>query len=251
MVVQRLPHPRQVFGVDDAFPELDPVGDLVGGVPQRGFPIAAEGDFTGSDVPIPDPFGRGIERMLQALLAIPKYFQCSLVLSDVRHHHTTFLAALRNRGRELHVERPLAFLPERHLAHLFRLARKYFFQEGLEPGPIRLVDENPKTPTRQPGTIHPQQARAGQINLMDRPVAAKGHVAHGGKIVELRVALKPRLHLRPRLAQLLVLHLQLDLVDLQFVEEPLRSGLCRGRSAFRRSRTQPRFRLPAQFSRIR
>ena len=189
--------------------------------------------------------------MLQPLLAVPKYFQCSLVLSDVRHHHTTFPAALRNRGRELHIEQPLAFLPERHLAHLFCLARKYFFQEGLEPGPIRLDDETPETPTPQPRTIHPQQARAGQINLMDRPVTSEGHVAHGGKIVELRVALQPRLHLRPRLAQLLVLHLQLDLVDLQFVEEPLRSGLCRGRGAFRRSRTQPRFRLPAQFSRIR
>jgi hypothetical protein len=42
--------------------------------------------------------------------------------------------------------------------------------------------------------------------------------------------------------QLLVLHLQLDLVDLQFVDEPLRICLCPGRGAFFCTRSQPRFR---------
>ena len=51
--------------------------------------------------------------------------------------------------------------------------------------------------------------------------------------------------------QLLVLHLQLDLVDLQFVDEPLGIGLCPGRGAFRRGRSQSRFRPAAQFGGVR
>jgi len=42
------------------------------------------------------------------------------------------------------------------------------------------------------------------------------------------------------------LHLQLDLVDLQFVQEPQRFFLCRG-SAFSLVDSQPRFRPAAQF----
>ena len=74
-----------------------------------------------------------------------------------------------------------------------------FSRKALKPARSGSANENPKTPTRQPGALHPQQARPGQIHLADRPVAAKGQVAHRGKIVELGVALQPRLHLRPRL----------------------------------------------------
>ena len=99
----------------------------------------------------------------------------------------------------MHDERLLTFFQERHLAHLFRLARKYFFQEGFEAGLVRRAHEKPKTPTYQPGALHSQKARPGQIHLADRPVAAKGQVAHRGKIVEVGVALQPLFHFRPRL----------------------------------------------------
>ena len=146
---------------------------------------------------------------------------------DVRQHDAALLPVLRSRGRELHVLRPLAFIPEGELAYFLRLERECFFQEGLETTPVRLANEIPKPPARQPGAFRPQHARPGQVQLADRPVAAKGHVAHRGKIVELGVALQPRFHLRPRPAQLLILHLQFDLVDLQFVQEAQFFGLCR------------------------
>ena len=52
--------------------------------------------------------------------------------ADVRHHEAAFLLVLRNRGRYVYVERPFSFIQERHLPHLFRLARKYFLQKGFE-----------------------------------------------------------------------------------------------------------------------
>ena len=50
-----------------------------------------------------------------------------LARGDVHHHDMAFLPVLRNCGPDVHVEQPRPFLQERHLAHLFRLARKYFF----------------------------------------------------------------------------------------------------------------------------
>jgi hypothetical protein len=70
-----------------------------------------------------------------------------LSLGDVHHHEAAFLSVLRNRGRNVHVERTLPLLQERHLALLFRRARKYFFKEDLETGTVSLVNENPKAPT--------------------------------------------------------------------------------------------------------
>ena len=46
------------------------------------------------------------------------------LLGYVHHHEAAFLPVLRNRGRNLHVERTLSLLQERHLVHLFCLARK-------------------------------------------------------------------------------------------------------------------------------
>jgi hypothetical protein len=47
------------------------------------------------------------------------------------------------------------------------------------------------------------------------------------------------------------LHLQLDLVDLQFVHEPLHIVPCLPRGGFRPILCQPRFRPPAQLGRVR
>jgi len=58
-------------------------------------------------------------------------------LGDVRQHDAAFLPVLRNRGRDVHVERLFSVIKKRHLARLFTLAHKYFFQEGFEAGPIR------------------------------------------------------------------------------------------------------------------
>src|SRR3990172_1163497 len=111
-------------------------------------------------------------------------------------------------------------------------------------------NETPEATVHQPGAFPPEQARPGEVHLADGPVAAEGHVAHGRKMVEVFVPFPPRLHLRPRLPHLLVLHLQLDLVHLQLVENPLRFFLRPGRGLLLLARFQPLFRPAAQLGGI-
>jgi len=82
------------------------------------------------------------------------------------------------------------------------------------------------------GRLDTEQARRAQVGLADRSVAAEGEVAHGGKVVQVGILTKKRFHIGPRPRQFLILHLQFDLVHLQFVEEALGSCLRRGRSRF-------------------
>ena len=53
-------------------------------------------------------------------------------------------------------------------------------------------------------------------------ITLQREVAHGSEVVDVGVAGYRRFHLRPRVPQFLVLQFQFDLVDLQFVQEPLR-----------------------------
>jgi hypothetical protein len=66
------------------------------------------------------------------------------------------------------------------------------------------------------------------------------------KIVEVGVVLQLGLRFGAGLPQLLALYLQLDLVDLQFMDEPLHVRLCQSRGAFGRNRLQPILRPAAQ-----
>ena len=103
--------------------------------------------------------------------------------------------------------------------------------------------------------VHPEQCGAGQVRLPDRPIAIQGKVARWRKFVEVGVALQRRLGIGPRLLELFVLDLQLDLVDLQFLNEPL--GVVRRplRSSWQALTflilAQSRFRPAAQFGGIR
>ena len=81
----------------------------------------------------------------------------------------------------------------------------------------------PEAPLDQSGPFDPQQAGRGEVGLADQSLAVEGQVAHRGEIVEVAVFFQPRLRLVPGLLEFLVLHLQLDLVDLQFVNQALES----------------------------
>ena len=61
---------------------------------------------------------------------------------------------------------------------------------------------------------HPQEIARGQIGFQDPPLLVHGEVADRGQLVEIEVASPRGLELLLRLAQLVVLHLQLDLVYL-------------------------------------
>jgi hypothetical protein len=72
------------------------------------------------------------------------------------------------------------------------------------------------------GALEVEQARTGEVRLSNHAITLQREVAHGGEVVDVGVAGYRRFHLRPRVPQFLVLQLQFDLVDLQFVKEPLR-----------------------------
>jgi len=65
------------------------------------------------------------------------------------------------------------------------------------------------------------QARAGEVHLPDDAVTAQGQVADRRGLVQGGVAGERGLQLDACPPQLLVLHLQLDLVDLQLVQQAL------------------------------
>ena len=104
-----------------------------------------------------------------------------------------------------------------------------------------------EAPLQQAGSFDPQQAGRGEVRLLNRPLTVEGQVAHRGEIVEVAVLLQPRLHLVPGVLEFLVLHLQLDLVDLQFVDHAPQVGVGLVRSRFRVLLPQPFLGLPASF----
>jgi len=85
-----------------------------------------------------------------------------------------------------------------------------------------LGNKKPEATVHQPRAIHAEQLRAGQVRLSDRPVPIQAKIARRRKIVEVGVTFQRLLPLCPRLLELLVLYLQLELVNLQFLNKPMR-----------------------------
>jgi hypothetical protein len=63
-----------------------------------------------------------------------------------------------------------------------------------------------------------------EIDLSDGAGGGEGKIAGRREIVEAGVIIQRHLQFIPGLPQLGVLHLKLNLMDLQFVEQPLRGG---------------------------
>ena len=77
------------------------------------------------------------------------------------------------------------------------------------------------------GAFHPNQICPREIHFNDNPSDTERKITHGREIVEVSVIRQRCLPFIPRLPQLVVLHLQLNLMDLQFVEQlpRIRPGL--------------------------
>jgi len=123
-----------------------------------------------------------------------------------------------------------------------------FSRKIVEGVTVILRDEQPEAPVYQPGTRDAEQARPGQVHLPDCPLAVEGQVAHGGKVVKFSITRQTRFHRRSRRLEFLVLHFQLDLVHLQFMDQPLG---CPFRWRNRLTLVQPRFGAAAPFAGIR
>ncbi len=70
----------------------------------------------------------------------------------------------------------------------------------------------------RPSLVHSQQTNDRKIGLQDQPLFAEGDIPHRGQFVQLEIARPRSLQFLLGPAQLLVLHLQLNLMHPQFME---------------------------------
>jgi hypothetical protein len=173
-----------------------------------------------------------------------------LACGDVRHRHPAVLSRRKCNGLHLHFERRAAFYRERHVAALPNLALKYLLEKSAESRPAGCGDEMSEASVDQCGSSDPQQTGPRQVRLANDPFAVKGQVTHRREIVKVGVFLQQRLRRFPGFAEFLVLHLQFDLVDLQFVKLPLVAGVSLVRGPLRRMVLQPQLGATAQFGGI-
>ena len=82
-----------------------------------------------------------------------------------------------------------------------------------------------KRPAQQTGTLDAHQLGPGEIELADGPIGRESKITCRREIVEVSVILQRRLQFIPGLPQFGVLQFQFNLVNLQFVKQPLRIGL--------------------------
>ncbi|HEX2769326.1 MAG TPA: hypothetical protein VHN12_08560, partial [Geobacteraceae bacterium] len=115
------------------------------------------------------------------------------------------------------MERALPIFRERHFALLFALARKHLPEKIREERTGFWRDEQPETPAEQPGALDPEERGAGKVRAADNPLSVKGILADWGEIVEVGIFFQGRFSIIPGLAELRVLHLQFELVDLKFM----------------------------------
>ena len=99
-------------------------------------------------------------------------------------------------------------------------------------------------------SVQAQQGGPGQVDFQDPRLVVPEEIAHRGEVEEVVILLRGLLGLRLGPLQFLVLHLQFDLVDLQFVDQGPRVDLGRGRIALGRPGVQTLLRLAAQLGRF-
>ncbi len=121
---------------------------------------------------------------------------------------------------------------------------------------VRIVRRNEyrERPADQLVPIHPEQRTGPQVGLHNPAMLIQREMADRGKFVEFHIlvtkAVTHRCNLRLGTAELVVLHFQLDLVNLQLVYEMLHV-LARHRRNVALGRQKPRFRLPAELRHLR
>ena len=100
----------------------------------------------------------------------------------------------------------------------------------------------PLADQRAPG--HAQQGGGGEVGLQDQPPLADGAISHRRHVVEVEVTFPRGFQFQLRPAQFLVLHHELDLVYLQFVQH---LPHCFGREGRELLRRQVGFFLECRF----
>ena len=76
-----------------------------------------------------------------------------------------------------------------------------------------------KKPVNEPRPFHPEKPCSRQVCLKDHPFFVNGKISEGRKVVKIGVVITGDGEILLCPAQLFVLHLQFDPVDLQFVDK--------------------------------
>jgi len=85
---------------------------------------------------------------------------------------------------------------------------------------------------------HAQQRGGGDVGFQNQPLFADRAVAHRGEVIEVEIARPDGVQLQLRMPELLVLHLQFNLMHLQFMQR-LQHGF--GRQCLQTFRRQGHF----------
>ena len=146
---------------------------------------------------------------------------------DVHHDGATFLPVEQTLGFDVHEPERPALADKFKITGLFFLAGKNLFEKSAERRTKPGGNQLPKRLAEQTGTFNADQRCPGQIGLKDGTRCGEGKISARREIVEVGVILQRHLQFIPGLPQLGVLHLQFNLMDLQFMEQPpgIRSGL--------------------------
>ena len=162
--------------------------------------------------------------LLQLFFELPQLLFRLFAFGHVQYRRPAFPAILGGGCLDLDVEALPLPSAQPNGAALLLSALEDLLQKGFAGRDVGLGNEMTEPAVQKRGALEAEKARPGEVHLADGAVGTQGEVAHGGEVVEVQVALPLRLGLIPRLFQLFVLHLQFDLVDLQFLDEPLLHG---------------------------
>ena len=74
---------------------------------------------------------------------------------------------------------------------------------------------------QQVGALAPEQLGRGEIQFVNQPVAVEAEIADRGEVVQLGVVVPRRFQCRLRRAQILILDLEFDLMQVQIMHQSL------------------------------
>ena len=123
------------------------------------------------------------------------------------------------RGFKVEVQHRPVFIHHSDFAGLSGFGREGPLEEVVESRTVGLDELQVEPPSQQPPTRNAQQIGARKIHPADGAVAAEIKIADRRKIVEVGEALQSGFVFGLAPAQFLVLYLQLELVDFQFMAE--------------------------------
>jgi hypothetical protein len=161
-----------------------------------------------------------IREKAQPYFRFPQRLLSPLALGDVGHGDTAARPALgsgRTKDLQQHdpqvpldgkVKLPLQFLP----------ASKVFQQPAQDPA-VRFVQKVGKEAFQELAAFHPQHGGGSEVGLHDLALGVQGQEAHRCEVEEVGVSAAGFLQQDLGLPDFLVLHLKLDLVHPEFVDE--------------------------------